>query len=744
MLTAEAKRSRRWLADLGGDVRQALRTVRSHQGLTATIVLTAALGIGSTSAVFSLVNAVLVRPLAYPFPDRLLLLMTTWRGRAPVPGLSAPEFFTWRRTTSVFEASAAYRIGGAMTLGRDGQLQQVNAARVSADFFALFGARAARGRTFTLEEDRPGGPALAVVSDEFWRLRMNAAADALGQRLSLDGQDYDVIGVLEPDFDADALGLSRSPRPDVWVPLQLDPASTSDAPLLAAARLREDASIDVARVQTEAAGAAIRRVLPQVMPEEAGLTVEPLHDVVVRDVRPALLLLLGAVALVLLIVCVNTAHLLLVRAASRQREMAIRLATGASRLRIVRQLLTESLLLSMAGGALGVYLAIGGLRALVAGYADALPPIVADSTGHADGWASARVRATHVHRRGRSVWTGAGAPVRARRSRSGAARRRRTIGIHLSPQDWRAVRRVRDGARADAADWFGAPCPQFHRPANGRSGIRRAGRPDDGDAARRPALCDRRRDVAHRRSVASTSRRRTRRRRRGRDAHRRTAVRRDELPQHDRSGRSLGGPYFNGGYLGGWQVVSPGYFDTLRIPLVAGRVFTDREDSATAPVVVINQRMARQFWPNESALGHYVLIGEGAGPEFEETTPRQIIGVVGDVRHVGLEWDARPTAYVPLAQIAANQFSVLARNGVRLTWVVRSRVELDRLAGSLQRGLQQASGGVAVARVRSMPDLSRASSASMEFSMALMVAFGLTALALAALGVFGVMAHTVR
>jgi predicted permease len=300
--------------------------------------------------------------------------------RAPVPGLSAPEFFTWRRTTSVFEASAAYRIGGAMTLGRDGQLQQVNAARVSADFFALFGARAARGRTFTLEEDRPGGPALAVVTDEFWRLRMHAAADALGQRLSLDGQDYDVIGVLEPDFDADALGLSRSPRPDVWVPLQLDPASTSDAPLLAVARLRGDASIDVARVQTEAAGAAVRRVLPQVMPEEAGLTVEPLHDVVVRDVRPALLLLLGAVALVLLIVCVNTAHLLLVRAASRQREMAIRLATGASRLRIVRQLLTESLLLSMAGGALGVYLAIGGLRALVAGYADALAPTVADNT----------------------------------------------------------------------------------------------------------------------------------------------------------------------------------------------------------------------------------------------------------------------------------------------------------------------------------------------------------------------------
>ena len=206
---------------------------------------------------FSLVNAVLVR-LAYPFPDRLLLLMTTWRGRAPVPGVSAPEFFTWRRTTSVFEASAVYRIGGAMTLGRDGQLLQVNAARVSADFFALFGARAARGLDVYARGGLTRWPRPRGVTDDFWRLRMHAAADALGQRLSLDGRAYDVIGVLEPDFDADALGLSRSPRPDVWVPLQLDPASASDAPLLAVARLRGDASIDVARVQTEAAGAAVR------------------------------------------------------------------------------------------------------------------------------------------------------------------------------------------------------------------------------------------------------------------------------------------------------------------------------------------------------------------------------------------------------------------------------------------------------------------------------------------------------
>lgn len=377
MLRNNVPRFQGWFAGLAGDLRQVPRVARTHPGLTATIVLTAALGIGATSAVFSLVNAVLVRPLPYPSPDRLLLVMTTWRGRGRVPGLSAPEFFTWRRTADAVESSAAYRIGGAMTLDRDGLVEQIGTGRVSAEFFPLFGARAARGRTFTQDEDRPHGPAVVVVSHEFWQQQMNAASDVLGQRLLLDGQSYDVIGVLDSRFDPGPLAVSRSPRPDLWIPLRLDPESMSDAPVLAAARLRHGANIDVARAQSDAAAAAIRRTLSELMPEPAGLTVEPLHAVVVRDVRPALLLLLAAVALVLLIVCVNTAHLLLVRAIGRQREMAIRLATGASRWQIVRQLLAESLVLSMMGGVLGVSLAMIGLRTLLVTFSGALPPIVA-------------------------------------------------------------------------------------------------------------------------------------------------------------------------------------------------------------------------------------------------------------------------------------------------------------------------------------------------------------------------------
>ena len=377
MLRSHVSGFQRWFAGIAGDLRRAPRVARTHPGLTATIVLTAALGIGATSAVFSLVNALLLRPLPYPSPDRLLLLMTTWRGREPVPGLSAPEFFEWRRIADAVESPAAYRIGGTMTLDREGRVEQIGAGRVNADFFSLFGAQTVRGRTFTQDEDRPHGPAVVIVSYEFWQRRMNAASDVLGQRLTLDGQSYDVIGVLDSGFDPGPLALSRAERPDLWVPLQLDPESTSDAPILAAARLRHDASIDVARAQSVVATAAIRRTWPELMPEEAGLDVEPLHAVAVRDVRPALLILLGAVVLVLLIVCVNTAHLLLLRAIGRQREMAIRLATGASRWQIVRQLLAESVVLSMIGGVLGVSLAMIGLRTLLVTFSGALPPILA-------------------------------------------------------------------------------------------------------------------------------------------------------------------------------------------------------------------------------------------------------------------------------------------------------------------------------------------------------------------------------
>jgi predicted permease len=731
-------------AGVGGDLRHVPRAARTHPGLTATIVLTAALGIGATSAVFSLVNAVLMRPLPYPSPDRLLILMTTWRGRVPVPGLSAPEFFAWRRIADIVESSAAYRLGGTMMLDRDGLMVQIGTGRVSADFFRLFGAQPARGRTFTEEEDRPRGPAVVVLSHEFWQRHMGAASEVVGQGLVLNGQSYEVIGVLDRDFNPGPLAMARSPRPDLWLPLQLDSETISDAPLLAVARLRRDASIDIATAQTEAATAEIRRTLPELMPEPAGLAVAPLHAVIVRDVRAALLLLLVAVALVLLIVCVNITHLLLVRAIARQREMAIRLATGASRWQIVRQLLAESLVVSTIGAVLGVILAFIGLRALLVTFSDALPPIVAGSVtslidSNVIAFAASVTVITGVFfglAPARQLWLAdLEAVLRGSRgSTSGMVGRRLggifvvsemalavmlVIGAALLVRSFLALRSVDPGFDGRSVMTLDIPIAGY--------------RAETTDAAWRTVNESLRR-VAALPGVDGAAATLTSAPLSGATSFLNMTV----------PGRSLGGPYFNGGYLGGWQVVSPAYFDAYRIPIIAGRTFTDRDVASAAPVVVINQSMARQFWPDENPLGHHLRIGEGAGPEFEETTHRQVIGVVGDVRHVGLQWNARPAAYIPLAQLPQNQFSVLSRGGGSVTLAIRAVGDLDTLALSVQRDLQRASGIETVSNARSMLEVSRTSSIGSEFITTLMVGFGLAAVVLAAMGVFGVMGYGVR
>ena len=735
----------RWIADLVGDVRYAVRAVRRNPGFAATTILTLAVGLGANTAVFSVVNTVLLSPLPYPDPDRLVVLLTTLRGRGPVLGVSEPEFTEWRRSTDAFQDATAYRIGGVMNLTHRDRPEQVAAGRASADLFRLFGARVARGRTFTAEEDRPNGPQVVVVSDGFWRRQMGAAADAVGQTLSLDGNAYTVIGVLESGFDADSLSVAGAPRPDLWMPLQLDPNSQSDVPLLAAARVRGGITLDVARAQTAAAARAIREAFPAVMPAEAGLNVEPLHTVLVGDVRPALLLLLAAVGLVLLIVCTNTASLLLVRASVRQREMAIRLATGASRGRIARQLLTESLVLAVAGGALGFLLALFGMKALLALHPGGLPRIVAGSsaytldsrvlaftwlvsiaTGVAFGLVPAR-QATRVD---------LDAVLRAGSDRAGVGPGHATlrglfvvsevalalmllVGSALLVRSFVTLRAVNPGV-----DTHGLLTMQMAATGRGFATIDGASRIVQ-DGLQRVAA------VPGVEAAAATFT--------GAPLSGGMSFLNITIP-----GRSLGGPYFAGGHLGGWQLISPQYFDVFKIPVVAGRAFTERDTRGRPPVVVINQTMARQFWPNESPLNQQILIGQGAGADFEETTPRQIVGVVGDVRHVGLEFDPRPTAYVPLAQTADNHLAFFNRIGSRLTWVVRTREEPYRLAEAIQHELRQASGGLPLAAIRSMSDVSTASTARTQFDMWLMAAFSAAALMLAAVGVFGVMAYTVR
>lgn len=288
----------------------------------------------------------------------------------------------WRQSTTAFTDVAAYTFGRSVNLTKPDDPQPIPVGRVSVDFFHLFGGRVAQGRTFSAAEDRPGGPRVAVVSDRFWRNQLGGSPQVLGQTLSLDGDLFTIVGVLDAGFDVGPIYLSLTIGPDVWLPLQMDPTSSNDLNIyFAAARLREGVSFEVAQAQTAHSASVVRRTFPAVMPVDNGLGIERLPAVVVRDVRQSLFLLWAVVAFVLLIACANTVNLLLARASVRQPEIAIRVATGASRGRVVRQLLTESVVLAIAGGGVGVVLGAVGIRALLSLPGWNLPRIGSDGSG---------------------------------------------------------------------------------------------------------------------------------------------------------------------------------------------------------------------------------------------------------------------------------------------------------------------------------------------------------------------------
>ncbi|HEV3119954.1 MAG TPA: ABC transporter permease, partial [Gemmataceae bacterium] len=317
------------------------------------------LGIGANTAIFSVINAVMLRPLSYPDPDRLVqLVLSTREGKGRT--FSIPEFVNCRTQTSVLQDVAAYDFGGpGVNLTSGDQPEQVRGIHVSADYFRLLGAPVILGRTFSADEDRPGGVRVVVISSGLWRRRFGADPAMAGKTISLGNEPYVVAGVLGQSFDPD-------PPADLWLPLQADPNSVSQAHYIrVAARLKPGVTLARARAQLKLSAAEFRRKFP-LFDKAAEFDADPLRDSVVINVRTALLILGGTVGFVLLIACANVANLLLARGAGRRREIAIRAALGARRRRIVSQLLAESLLLSIAGGLLGLALGYVGVRALLA------------------------------------------------------------------------------------------------------------------------------------------------------------------------------------------------------------------------------------------------------------------------------------------------------------------------------------------------------------------------------------------
>ena len=730
-------KTRQFLEILLQDVRYAGRMLRRSPGFAATAISALALGIGANTAIFTVVNTVLLQPLAYPEPDRLVQLeLSSPQGNGNIT--SIPKFIIWREQTQVFQDVAAYDLGGpGVNLTGGDRPEQLKGVHVSAEFFRLFGARVVAGRTFSAEEDRPGGPPLAVIAGGLWRRRFGSDLNLVGKSIDLGGEPFTVIGILDPTFTSD-------PPADIYLPLKADPNSTDQAHYLrAAARLKPGVTLEKAKAAMKVAAEQFNRKFAAAAGARLGpqgsFTAEPLRDTIVGDVRKALLVLLGAVSLVLLIACANVANLLLARATIRHREIAIRAAIGAGRGRLIRQLLTESVLLSLAGGLLGLGLGYFGVRGLLSINPGNIPRIGEQGSGITLDW---RVL---VFTLGVSVFTGvlfglipafnasrtdlnatlkesglrAGSGLRQNKARSilvvteMALALVLLVGAALLIRTFGALRSVDPGF--DARNVLTMQMSLTGTRFNKAAGVNQLVREVQRRVESLPGVT----------ALASTC----------------------CLPLEGGFGLPLtieGRPLTDGPFHGGasWHPVSSRYFQVFKIPLVRGRMFTDRDDGGAVPVVLINEGLAKQFWPNSDAVGQRITIGKGIGPEFAEA-PREIVGIVGDVRGQGLNNNPDPIMYVPVAQVT-DGVTALNNGIIPITWAIRTNVEPYSVSKEIQEALRTASGGLPVAHIRSMEQVRGESTSRTDFNMTLLVIFASLALLLAAIGIYGLMAYSVQ
>lgn len=702
-------------------------------GFTLAAVAALTLGIGVNTAIFSVVNAVLLRPVSVPDPDRLVLFMTDFAQGGEAPIASPAKFQHFRQQTAVAQDVAAFSTGVVNYTGGSFP-EQLPSGQASADFFRLFGVAPVRGRTFTAEEDRPGGGRVAILGERFWATRFNRDPDIVGKAISLSSEPYTIVGVLG-EFDFQEFG----PTPQIWTPFQLDPNSTDQGHYFTSAgRLKAGVTLEQAKAQLRVSANEYRRRFPDAIGPNDSFTVQPIREALVSDVRSSLLVLTGAVSFVLLIACANVANLLLVRATGRRREMAIRAAIGAARGRIIGQLLTESVLLSLAGGALGLLLGIVGIRALLAINAADLPFVGENGSQVGLDW---RVLAFTI-----AVSLGTGllfglipalqgsradltAALKESGGRSGTGFRQNkarsllvvtevALALILLIGSALLIRTAVELSRVDPGFdsknvltlKMALTGPRFLK-SEGVEQLVRSG-------------------VERLRAVPGVV-----------DASATCCVPLQGgygLPFRI-VGRPAEGPFHGGG---AWKTVSSGYFEVFKIPVKRGRSFREGDDSRSQAVVLINEAMAREFWPKGDPLNDRLIIGRGVMREFADEPERQIVGVVGDTRDGGLNDEPGPTVYIPQAQVpdAANALN-LSLNPI--AWVVRTQADPRSLSRAIEEELRQAT-GLPVSDVRSMNEVTSLSTSRHRFNMWLMTVFGVSALLLAAIGVYGLMAYSVE
>jgi len=715
------------------DLKHSLRMFARSPAFTVAAIAALTLGIGVNTAIFSVVNVVLLRPMGVPDPDRLVVFMNVTQG-GQGPAASPAKFQHYRRQTGMVQDVAAFKTGVVNYTGGSFP-EQLASGRASADLFRLFGAAPILGRTFSPEEDRPGGGRVAILSERLWASRFGSDPGVIGRAISLGGEPYTVIGVLGPFHYFEDLGVN----PQVWTPFQLDPNTTDQGNyFLCAGRLKPGVSLGNAQAQLRLSADEYRLRFPGAIGPSDAFSVMQLRQALIRTVRSTLLVLTGAVSFVLLIACANVANLLLARATGRRREMAIRSAIGAARGRIIRQLLTESVALSLAGGVLGLFLGVLGIRALLAVNTVSLPLVGQNGANVGVDW---RVAAfTLAVSLGTGLLFGLIPALQGSRAdltsalkesagRSGTGFRQNKarsllvvtevalalvllIGSALLIRTTIALGRVEPGFDSQnvLTMRMSLTGPRFQQSAGVAQLIRNGAerlRAVPGVAQASATCC--------------------------------VPLEGGFGLQFRIVGRPGDGPYHGSG---AWTTVSPGYFEVFKIPVHRGRPFNERDDGRAPAVAIINETMARQFWPDSDPLNDRILIGRGVMPEFEEEPERQIIGVVGDTRDGGLNYDPAPTMYIPQAQVpdAANALNVRL---APIAWVIRTRAESRAVSQAVEEQLRQAT-GLPVSDVRSMNEVVSRSTSRQRFNMWLMTAFGISALVLAAIGVYGLIAYAVE
>ncbi|PYS82142.1 MAG: ABC transporter permease [Acidobacteria bacterium] len=699
------------------DIRYAARMLWKSPGFTAVAVIAVALGVGANSAIFSVVNAVLLKPLAYKDPGQLVLINHNYKKIDLRASVSAPGYAYYRDNAKSFSDVAAF---GPMNvnLTGEGEPERLQGMSVTANLFQTLGARAAQGRTFSAEENREGNNKVVVLSDAFWRRRFGGVA-VVGKSVTLNGEPYTVVGVMPPGFQ---FGREFGPTgPDLWSPItftpqQLDPNNNLTSEYLGVvARMKPGVSAGQAQAEMNSIADDLRRqYMPGMDESNWGLLLTPLDEFVVGQIRASLWILLGAVGFVLLIACANVANLLLARAAARQKEIAVRTALGASRWRVVRQLLTESVLLSLAGGATGLLLAMWGVDLLLKLNDNRLPRAseigldrnvllftlgVSFVTGIVFGLAPAfQTSRVNLHdtlkEGGRSGHAGVRRGVRnalvvAEMSFAVVL----LVGAGLLIRSFTRLQQVSPGfePRGALAMMVSLPANKYADPVQRAAFMRQ--------------MLEQVRALAGVKSAATIT----------------------TLPM---SGFNQSGSFGIEGKPtprgqdsphGSRWMASDDYFQTMGVPLVRGRYF-DARDTADAPwVAIIDEAMARKYWPGEDPLGKRIAFeGTAQQPRW-----REIVGIVGHVKNEGLEGESRVQYYIPYAQRA---------DSPNLFVVVRAEGDPASLAPAVRGAIAGVDRDLPVYRVTTMEQMVSDSLAQRRFAVFLLGVFAFIALVLAVVG----------